>query len=297
MNIVFDDTYVIRGDGLIESILRFDMTPMPSTVEFTVRSDNAYKDYLVDGGVFTLAEGGWQYRIVKVKRNVGFSGIQGNKQLSGVHAVAFLDTCKEVTYLSSRAVIMNSTSFGDVYRSLGCKVNIGKDLPLNDFACFAGRFASEQIAKQLHQEGAGMWFDGNRLNFQKCREMLQRDPVMQIPYDHCEHEESGFKLRHQVPTSYTTGQEGNIKSGQREKKLNGTAYAARESQSQVNNKQEFFIRRRIATTHYNNGLQAGQVVQVEDKPHVILTAVHTFTNSGGSTMKPCTRLWLGTLND
>lgn len=294
MNIVFEDGTAIRGDGLASATLRHDMTPIPMTFEAVIRMDDSYQSKLVDGGVFSLSDGGHKFKIVKIQDNKGVGGIQGGRVLSYKQITAFMDDCKEVGYLQDRAVILKNTTFGAIYKALGCKVNIGSDIGVSDFACFKGTYASTQIAKQLHQEGAAMFWDGKALNFVRCRDLFKRKPIMTVSEHGTEFEESGFKLRHQVPVSYSPQAGSEIESGKREKKLNGSQFSARETPMQMSNKQEFLVRRRTMSNSYNPFIRAGEVITVGATPHVVLTSAHTFASMGDIASN--TRLWLGTLN-
>ena len=294
MNIVFDDGTAVRGDMVVGITLRHDMTPMPMTVEAVIRMDDGYQKKLKDGDVFALSDGGYKFKIVKVKDGAGRAGIQDDRVLSYKQVTAFMDDCIGVAHLQDKAVILRNTTFGEIYKALGCKVNIGLDVGVSDFACLKGTYASIQIAKQLHQEGAVMYWDGKSLNFVKCREVLNKKPKIAIAEHSTEFEESGFKLRHQVPVSYSPQSGSEIDSGKREKKLNGAHFAARETPMQMSNKQEFLVRNRAVNHAYDPLLRAGEVVQVGDKPHVILTAAHTFSTMGDTPSG--SRLWLGVLN-
>lgn len=298
MNIIFENGDGLRGDMVLDITHRTSCVPMPVTVEATVRVDSDTDHLLVDGSVFSLGEGGVKYRIVHVVSNKGLSAIQGSRPYAARKFIAILETCKEVAYIQNRAVILEGSSFGEVYRSLGSSIKATKDVALKHFACLAGTYATEQIAKQLHEEGVLMYWDGKGLCFERCADALKKEPILNLEEDMTESEFSGFKLKHQVPSTYSPSETGSIDKGSKEKKINGKAYAARTSKMQMSNMQEFFVRRRIFNSEYTPQFNAGQVVVVSKTRHVILTAAHTHVNNNvGSTMRGGSRFWLATLNN
>lgn len=298
MNIVFENGDTLRGDMVLDITHRTSCVPMPVTVEATVRVDSETDNFLVDGSVFSLGVGGVKYRIVHVESNKGLGSIQGNRPYAARKFIAIMDACKEVAYIQNRAVIVDGSTFGAVYRSLGSSIKATKDVALKHFACLAGTYATEQIAKQLFEEGVLMYWDGKGLCFERCSDALKKEPILNINEDHTESEFSGFKVKHQVPSAYSPNDTGDIDKGSKAKKINGKAYAARTSKMQMSNMQEFFVRRRTLTSEYTPQFNAGQVVVVSGTRHVILTAAHTFVNNNaGSAMRGGSRFWLGTLNN
>jgi hypothetical protein len=297
MNIVLPNGATLRGDMVLNITQRLDMTPMPSTVEATVRVDSQSASYLEDGGLFALREGGASYRIVKSTANQNLTGIQGNRLYSTRTIIAFLDECKEATYLPHRAVILSNTSFGAVYRALGCKINIQSDLKLAHFAGLSGSNPSTQIAKQLWEEGAVMYWNGKGLVFARCADVLKQEPVLTIREDYCEAVESGLLLRHSVPAAYSPTVSGEIGKGAKAKSPTGKQYMARVTPMQMGQMQDFLVKRRIFTGEYTPHLKAGDVVVVGQTRHVIVTVAHSHvsgSDSGG--LRGGTRCWLYTLN-
>lgn len=297
MNIVLPSGEHLRGDMVLNITQRLDMTPMPSTVEATVRVDNQTVPYLEDGCLIRLRQDGAAYRIVHTRANHNLTGIQGNRLYSTRTFIAFLDACKEATYLPNRAVILSNTSFGAVYRALGCKINIAQDIKLAHFAGLAGSNPSQQIAKQLWEEGAVVYWTGTGLVFARCLDLFKQDPVLTIREDYCEAVASGMLLKHAVPAAYSPTATGDIDKGKKAKQTTAKNYMARVSPMQMSQMQDFLVKRRILTGEYTPHLKAGDVVVVGQTRHIAVTVAHTHvggSDSGGA--RGGTRCWLYTMN-
>jgi hypothetical protein len=152
MNIQLADGSQIGGSDLVSAIYRTDLVPVPVTIELIVKADDRLHDLLVIGKtLFTPAS--ISLTIVK-SQVINEQSVKAGKRIAAIHVIAVLSGCEALLGVTKKAVSLTNTSFNEVYRALGAKVRIKRDIKIARFICLKGQMPTVAIALALQKEAA-----------------------------------------------------------------------------------------------------------------------------------------------
>lgn len=293
MLIALDDGTAIRGDLVLRAVQRFDLTPIPSTLEATIRADDTLTTSLVYGAILIAGLFSDRYRIIKVRRAI----LDYTQQREGLTTVmeitAVLEAFAPLAFPLARAVVKEGKSFGEVYRSCRATALVSDDIPVPRFSCLAGRFPTVQIARVLQEEAAAVvWTAAGKVAFKRLSDLFTAEPVERLAADQTQVVESDFLEQHAIPWALSTDAAGGIVKGNTEDPRE-FVYLPRTSARVLANMTRCMVVRRTLTRGYSGTTRAGDGIDVAGVRHVVVTAAHSWANGGDSQApEQVSRLWL-----
>ena len=120
----------IRGDLIKSAALRYDLAPIPVTLEAEIRAgDDDMEKRLAEGQLVSVGTGD-SLRIVKSVRAVGRAA-QGEREMTAIRITAMLDSCHGAAFVRSRAIIKESAALSAIYRAAGATIKaVDADFPV-----------------------------------------------------------------------------------------------------------------------------------------------------------------------
>ena len=289
MNLVVESGKQIRGDLLIKAILRFDLTPVPSTLEVTVRADAEIKSMLSEGK--TIEANGYPYQIVKSSGESGRAA-QGQNPTDTVSILAVWRPCRAVIYRLERAIIKENVLLSEIYRASGALINsIANDFNVDRFYCYAGSVPSLMIAPVLQENGGVVRLSGAGLEFIRLEDLFRQSPVMTVPDNAAEDIASEFITRHEVPNYYSIAPDGTVIFGTTDK-TRRTQFVLHKNQQQLVSMSKCLVRRKVKKLSYRPNLKAGDLFSIgySGVQMAAITVAHVFEQKS-----QYTRVWLAQL--
>lgn len=294
MRLALDDETPIIGDMVIRAVQRFDLTPIPSTLELILRIDSTVEAQFVEGAV--VRANGERYTLVKVRRGTTefVQTDQGPAQV--IEATGILSGLLALASPLPRAVVKDACTLGDVYRSCGSTMTVADDIPALRFACFVGDFPTAYIAATLQEEAAvAVLQPGPKLAFVRLQDLFKREPFDRLEVDPSAAVESNFLTQHQVPWAMSTSAAGAVVLGRKDR-AGSPIYLPHTPSRVLDNMTRCLLVRRVMTTMYSPTARAGDTVDIGEVRHVIATAAHAWDNgSTGSAPSQTSRFWLAQL--
>lgn len=282
----------LRGDLLVRSVFRSDLTPIPQSIEFEVR-DTVDSAKIKTGAIVRFGHDLTEFVIVKESAGGDDGRTQGDRTLTGRQFVALLASCAPVSNSLQRSVVRYGSSLGDIYRACGAQVRIDSDFPVSVFACYKGMVPTFEIAKALHEDAGALVINKGRVSFLRLSDMAAIPAVMTLQEESAAAIHSEFLERHLVPFAFTTNAAGAFETG-RSESGRGVVYRPRSSARILNNLSTALITRRKLHIAYAPSILAGMRVDIAKKPYTVITAAHVFEAGGdGAEGEQSTRLWLG----
>lgn len=295
MRIELADGALLRGDCLLRAIQRFDLTPIPSTLELAVRSDDKVLPQLVVGKIVKAGASEDAYRIVKAVSSSA-QWPQGAASSKAVELTCILDGLYAMSQRLPRAVIAEGRSLGAIYRACGAQVRVTDDIPVPRFACLAGQFPSEAVAQVMQEEAAvPVWTKARALRFVRYADLFLATPVDSLDHDAGKAVESPYLEQHEVPWAYSTDASGQIVMGNRTA-ARGAVFLPRTNARVLANMSVYLAVRRVLQSGFAGHIRAGDAVDIAGVRHVVATVAHQWSGgSDGSTDARVTRVWLARL--
>ena len=298
MNIRLSSGELIRGDLIVSAVIRTDLVPVPVTLECTIRYDSELEPLLREGQIVRAGLDEPELRIIWSSPDRGTFGVeQGDRPIGTISFVALLDACADVSFRRSKAIIKEGSTLGAIYRACGAKVVIESDFTVKRFSCFVGGVPSYQIASALQEEaGALVWLhSAKKLKFVRLPDLFKEDPIETLGPDSIERVKSGFMERHEVPWFYSTGADGGLIYGNRQK-ARAAFFTPLKNQITLSNMTRALIHAGTFVGRLNLQMNAGDVVQVGEKSLVVVTAAHVFeSGTDGKGQEQYSRFWLHSL--
>jgi hypothetical protein len=293
--VALDDGRALSGDQVLKVEQRFDLTAVPSTLELTVAAGNALSGRVVEGATLLAGSGPDKYVVLKVKKAFTPNAQSAGSPREVVQVIATLDAFTGLARPLPRCVVKEGRSLGEVYRSCGARARIGADIPTVKFTCFAGDFPTLGIAQLLQEEGAApVWRDGG-LSFYRYIDLFSQKPKYSVSEDMTRVLQSAFLEGHEVPRAISTDTAGavNVGPGNLQRPV---MYLPRMPARVLANFSRYIAVRRELSMGFEGGIRAGDVINVGEKPFVVVTVAHLWeTGSGGEASSQITRMWLGEL--
>lgn len=284
----------LRGDIIKSVVLRYDMSPVPATLEAEIRVDDELRKLLAEGK--TINCNGDDFRIIKP---VGASGreAQGQHDSGVLHITALLDACHQVTFVRQRAIIKENVVLSEIYRAAGATLKaVDGDFKVDRFNCMVGGTPSFHIASLLQEEGGVVYWRNSKLKFVRLPDLFKQKTVMSLPDNTSENVVSGFLERHEIPSFHSISSTGEIVHGNRDK-ARTSKFVPGKNQQQLINMSRCLVQRKISKLAYNDKLFAGDKIEfIGASPLVVVTAAHVFqSGTDGSGSNQYTKLWLSAL--
>lgn len=293
MNIRLENGTVLNGDTVLRMAIRYDLTPIPSTLECSIKADEKVYAELKDGAVITAWRDNDRYKIIKseIASDSGLVGKGKEEQYLSITAV--LESCYPLIMKRQRAVIKEKSTFGAIYKSCGCPVQVKNDIQVDRFSCFVGDTASFHIAKSMQEEAAiPVWKEGE-FRFLKAVNAMQQKPVLVLPQDKTREIRSGFLERHEIPGFMSVDASGGFIFGNRDSARN-IQFIPRKSAAILRNMSVALVLRRTLEISIDATIYAGDVIEVDGVAHLVVTAVHAKSSSEEGE-NYYSQFWLSTL--
>ena len=286
----------IRGDMVLNATLRSDLAPIPLTFEATIRTTTETAAMFKDQAVIQVNR--TAMRIVKsMPMHNADGGVQGKEPFTGTHIVAFPDGLQNLALPRTSAAIFENGSLAGAYRACGATVPFQGDFALDSFACFVGEIPTFAIARALQEQGGVVMWRTGSLKSMSFRDLFAQTPITAITVDSSEAVSSAHLIADQVPVFYSISPDGQIVSAPRKDAAQKLAYTPRKSQAALNSMGRVLVNRRAMTGKVNPGIRAGDVMNVQGTPMVVMTVAQYQDNgSDGGASVQYTRTWLGMLS-
>ena len=294
MNIQLEDGSSIGGGNLISAIYRTDLVPVPVTLELVVKADDRLHELLLVDKTLTTPKG-VSLTIVK-SQIINEQSIKAGKRIAALHVIAVLSGCEVLLGVTKKAVSLTNTSFNEVYRALGAKVRIKRDIKLASFVCLKGQMPTVAIAKALQKESAVICHSEQGLSVIRLNELMIGEATL--------FDKSAVQwINH--PNAIRHGNINYLSIDDNGSDILGTArsersieYYPRADTRELQNLRRILITKATITRQLDDRLGAGKLVVVDNKTLVILTGAHRFESGAlGGPAVMATKAWLAQVED
>lgn len=294
MNIQLEDGSQIGGGNLISAIYRTDLVPVPVTLELVVKADDRLHGLLLIDKTLTTPKG-VSLTIVK-SQVINEQSIKAGKRIAALHVIAVLSGCEALLGVTKKAVSLTNTSFNEVYRALGAKVRIKRDIKLASFVCLKGQMPTVAIAKALQKESAVICHSEQGLSVIRLNELMNgaatlfdKSAVQWIDHPNA--------IRHGNINYLSIDDNGSdiLGTARAERSIE---YYPRADNRELQNLRRILITKATITRQLDDRLDAGKLLTVDDKTLVILTGAHRFESGAlGGPAVMATKAWLAQVED
>lgn len=282
----------IPGDLIGRWVLRSDLAPVPRTVELTVQSKEGMAERLRVGASIWTGRELLEYEIVNAKQTKIGGIVQDKDQVGAIVVTALLKQCVGITYLRVRAVVLEATTLGEIYRACGATAAIADDFQIDRFSCLKGQVPSFWVAQALQEESSALVFRDNRLSVARLRDLLKQEPVDRIGQsDSTDTSESEFVERHSIPSFFSVGDDGAVVMGDMDV-ARGVRFLPRTPERVLRNATKVLVTRRIIDSDLAQQIGAGDVLDINGTRMVVVTAAHEMRAEDGRTATS-SRFWMG----
>lgn len=181
MRFYLDNDKPLSDHDVASSVLRYDLVPIPVTLEMTVNASPLALAHLGVGRTVYLADG-TAFTIVKSQSYMGSKILDGNRT-GAIAVTAVLSGCEALIHATPKAINIKDASFAEIYRACGAKVRFGSDMKVNDFVCFKGQMATTRIAWALQKEAACVFYDitDHTVKVKRINELMTQAPTIYDP--------------------------------------------------------------------------------------------------------------------
>ena len=293
MNIQLKDGTQI-GNTLISAIYRTDLVPVPVTLELVVKADDRLHELLLVDKTLTTPKG-VSLTIVK-SQVINEQSIKAGKRIAALHVIAVLSGCEPLLGVTKKAISLENTSFNEVYRALGAKVLIKRDIKLASFICLKGQMPTVAIAKALQKESAVIFHSEQGLSIIRLNDLMIGDATL--------FDKSAVQwIDH--PNAIRHGNINYLSIDDNGSEILGTAraersieYYPRADNRELQNLRRILITKATITRQLDDRLDAGKLITVDDKTLVSLTTAHRFDSGAlGGPAVMATKAWLAQVED
>lgn len=288
---------IISASELMIATLRTDLVPVPVSIEFAVKYTKELKELLVDGAEILVNDIPYSFEIV-YSQPVKSQTIKDDSRIGAISCIAVFKGSKSILEQAKKAVILEQTSFNAAYRACGStNISLGDDVPLPEFICLKGYLISERLALYLQQEAAVICFKENKIRILKLDALFKQIAVLKLDPSEIQWFNSEQIEKYQKSSYVSVDQDGSTVIGDdTTTKGQSVVYKAGLDARQLKNLEKVLIPRGIVHRSLSLDLNGGDIVEVEQKKYVILTAAHeTETGAIGGNVGSTTKLWLASL--
>lgn len=297
MVIYLSDGQAIDGGNLITAILRYDLVPVPVTLELTVNATKALRAQLVVGKTLHLVNG-VMFEIVKAHA-VNNNAVKDGRRLGGIAVIAVLAGCVPLLSATKRATIHDDISIAQAYQSLGARLRFSEDIKLRQFVCLKGQMPTIRLALALQKEAAVMVYDADNktANARRIQTLMSQTPIRKYDPAQIQWVENPTQVARQNTNFLSVADDGKQIVGQT---LEGKRvdYMPRTDQRELGNLKRILITHGVLLRSMDDELQAGKTVQVGNEVYALLTVAHRFdTGALGGASVGATKAWLAQVAD
>lgn len=287
---------VISASELIVATLRTDLVPVPVSVEFAVKHTKELEQQLVSGAELLVTDIPHSFEIVYANP-VKSQTIKEDGRIGGISCIAVLKGCKKLLDFASNATVLDQTSFNAAYRACGASnIRLGEDIPLPEFICLKGRLPTERLALYLQQEAAVICFKDLKISVLKLDAIFKQDPILKLDPSEIQWIDSKVLEKHQKSSYVAVETDGSTIGDDTTTQGQSVIQKAGLDARQLKNLEKVLIPRGIVHRPINFELNAGDLVEIDKKNYVILTAAHHVeTGAIGGNVGSETKLWLASL--
>lgn len=285
---------LLPTDVLLKWTGRSDLTPIPRSLELTVKLIDGVQEKLKVGASIWAGRENLRFEVVKTDRAQPLGQVQGKNQQQAMKVTALLHRCAAVARPLNSAVVLSDTTLGAIYRACGAFMPVASDFAVPRFTCFKGKEPSYQLAQALQEEGAALVLRGGSIMAMRLTDMAKQAPVADIgQVDSSAKIESEFLQLQDIPSFYSVNDQAAIIRGQMGQ-ARRVAFLARADERQLRNASCVLVRSKTVDSTICQQIQAGDVLRVAGENLVVITAAHAFENNEGA-QESRSRLWLGSL--
>ncbi|WP_352309098.1 hypothetical protein [Psychrobacter sp. W2-37-MNA-CIBAN-0211] len=294
MNIQLEDGSQIGGGNLISAIYRTDLVPVPVTLEMVVKADDRLRELLIIGKPLLTPKG---VPLVIVKSQVvNEQSIKAGKRIAAIHIIAVMAGCEPLLGVTTKAVYLENTSFNEVYRALGAKVRIKRDIKLASFICLKGQLPTKPIALALQKEAAVMVNTEQGLSVIRLNDLMAGEPLM-FDKSAVQWVDNPNAIRHGNINYLSIDDNGSdiVGTVRSERSIQ---YYPRADNRELQNLRRILITKAKITRQLDERLDAGKLIDVDGKRLVVLTGAHNYESGAlGGRSVMATKAWLAQIED
>lgn len=296
MRIIVEKTgRVIPANRLTRSVFRTDLIPIPVNAEFSVVLDDDLEKSLIDGAIVLAGEEGTRLTIIKVSK-LDTQMVVQDKRIKIASFIAVLAGCETLIDPLSKAVILDDTSFANAYRACGCKMKFDKDIPLINFISAYGAIPTIEVAHCLQQESAAIYFSNGKLNVQRLRKFFMQEPLLTIDSSAVAWVSNAKVEQNKVAAFMSIADDGSVVEGT-QKANTPVKYVANADARRLKNMNEILVTRGSVTRPMNMSVNAGEILLINEKKYLILTAAHEFQSGAlGGGFVNASRFWIASMS-
>ena len=291
MNIYLSDGSTIDGGDLINAIYRTDLVPVPVTMELMTKATERLLPLLAVGQKIMTVK---KVTLVIVKSTViNEQSIKAGRRIGAIHAVAVLDGFEALLGITHKATDLQATSFNEIYRALGARAGIKRDLKVRSFVCLKGQLPTTPIAAALQKEAAVIHhtdFD-NAVSVVGLNELMSGEatPFDKLSLQWIEHPNA---VKHGNTNFLSVDEDGTTILGQ-PRGQRSIDYYPRVDSRELQNLRRILITKATITRQLDDRLDAGKLIEVDGQRLVVLTAAHRYDSGTlGGRATTATKAWL-----
>lgn len=293
MTPVLSDGTAISGSALFSVIVRYDLVPIPASLEMLIKSAFDVGNRLSVGSIVTVL--GIEFEVVKCEK-VTQADQQTGTPVRALKIIALHAGCVAAGYVRKTAIIKENTSLAEVYSAAGAKVRIsGADFIIPRFSCLVGQIPTYGIQRALHEVAGGVRIKNRKLEFLRLQDAIAADPFL-LQGANAASVESEFLERSEVPTFFATDAAGALVVGD-SSVARRMSYAHGRGQAELYSMSKVLIHAGPHKMPLNVDISAGDCVVpiTTQKRMLVITAVHAanYSNQAGPDLS--TTLYTGVL--
>lgn len=277
------------GNRLVSAILRYDLVPVPVSLEAVIYADDELIPKLTIGKRLRL-ENGITLSIVASRQEIN-PVIKDGKLISSVFVIAVFAPTAPLLDNTKRATALTGTSIGQIYKALGATAVFGSDIGVKDFVCLAGQLPTQSIALALQKEAGVVRYKDGKLHAVSLDNLFKQPPHTLT--DTAVQWLANTQNTAQTPNYYSVDKDGYEVLGQ--SKGGQVGYLPNCDERQLNNLKKVLVCRGVMSRAMLD-IPAGDVVAVGGKSYVVLThAIRVDTASVGGVPAMLSKLWIADL--
>lgn len=294
MNVQLEDGSQIGGGNLVSAIYRTDMVPVPVSLELVVKVDDRLRYLLTIGSKMTTPKG---VGLVIVKSQViNEQSIKAGRRIAAIHIIAVLAGCEALLGVTNKAVSLKNTSFNEVYRALGAKIRIKRDIKLASFICLKGQLPTTPIALALQKEAAVIRFDDDGVSVVRLNELMIGESIL-FDKSAVQWIESPNAIKHGNTNYLSIDDNGSdiLGTANAERSIK---YYPRADTRELQNLRRILITKAQITRQLDDRLAAGKLITVDDQRLVVLTGANNYESGAlGGRSVMATKAWLAQIEN
>lgn len=292
---ILSTNLIISESELISATLRFDLIPVPVSLEFSVKKTQELTSALSENVEIMVGDMVASLTIIKVVP-IETQLVKDGARVGAISCVAILTGCKKLIEPKNVAVVLDETSFNSALKACGMNSRIGADLPLSQFIALKGTLPSARIANYLQQEAAViMYQQDGRVSANKIDILLKQEPKLKIDPSAVTWVNSQAIEKLQKK-SYVSVDENGEAVGTETTKNQIITQKAGLTLRELKNLEKVLICRGSILRPMNLQLNAGDVIEISEKKYLILTSAHKFsTGAMGGASVMASKYWIATL--